>query len=280
MVINFNIERLEGLLQDFYRITGLTVSVWDADFNMLAYQPKQMCGFCRRIREYPEGRKRCYQSDKAVCSECAATGKPATRICHAGLMDSAVPIKFRSEILGFMMFGQATGADKTEAYPKIRELSRELGADYGQLIELYGELDAYDDEKIRAAAHILEMSARFLWLSEHIEIKSDPSASLLASYVRKNISGDLSLDAIRRGTGLSKNRLYSLAHNTFGTSLGDYIASVRIKEAKRLLASTDLSVAEVCERVGVHDYNYFSKFFKNHTGISPSQYRKNYPFEM
>ena len=280
MVINFNVERLEKLLYDFYRITGLTVSVWDANLNMLGYQPKEMSGFCRKIREYPEGARRCFLSDKTVCGECAATGKPATRICHAGLVDNALPIKFQDEILGYMMFGQVVSEDRKKAYPRIRKLSDDLGINYDELIKLYNELDTYNEEKITSAANILKMSARYLWLSEYIEIKNDPSASLISDFVHNNLKEDLSILEICARTGISKNRLYRISHESFGMSIGEYISSVRVKEAKRLLTSTDLSISDICNRVGIQDYNYFSKFFKHHTGVSPSRYRKKHPIEL
>ena len=150
MVINFNTERLDKLLYDFYLLTGLTVSVWDANLNMLGYQPKEMCNFCRKIREYSEGNRRCFLSDKEVFNECERTGQPATRVCHAGLIDNAVPIKFQDKILGYMMFGQAVGADKKKAYPSIRKVSKDLNIDCDLLMKYYGELDVYNEEKIKA----------------------------------------------------------------------------------------------------------------------------------
>ena len=280
MVINFNIERLDKLLYDFYRLTGLTVSVWDTNLSMLGYQPKEMCGFCRKVREYPEGNRRCFLSDKEVLGECARTGQPATRMCHAGLVDNAVPIKFQDKILGYMMFGQAVGTDKKKAHSRIRKVGRDLNIDCDTLIKYYDELDPYDDEKIRSAANILKMSARYLWLSDHIEIKRDPTAGLIEHYVKSHIGNDLSLQTICKETGVSKNKLYRISHENFGMSIGDYITSMRIKEAKHLLVSTDMQISAVCERVGIRDYNYFSKFFKHHTGVTPSYYRKNYPFQM
>lgn len=280
MIISFNVERLDKLLYDFYRITGLTVSVWDANLNMLSHQPKEMNGFCRKIREYPEGKLRCFLSDKAVCSECRVLGKPVTRICHAGLVDNAMPIKFHNEILGYMMFGQVVREDKEKSYPEIKKLSKDLGIDYDMLINLYNQLDMYDEEKINAAANILKMSTRYLWLSEYIEIRNDPLASLIEEYVHRNIGSELSLRKICKETGVCKNRLYKISHESFGMPIGDYITSVRVKEAKHLLITTNLPISEICGRVGIQDYNYFSKFFKHHTGVSPSKYRSNYPFEM
>ena len=280
MVINFNIERLDKLLYDFYRVTGLTVSVWDANLNMLGFQPKEMCSFCRKIREFPEGNVRCFLSDKEVINECARTGQPATHICHAGLVDNALPIRFQNEILGYMMFGQVVSDSKDMAAKRIKKISYDMGIDPKLLFELYEELDVYDKEKIYAAANILEMSVRYLWRSEYMEIKQDSYAALLENYVMDNISEDLSLKSICNELKISKNHLYKISHGCFGMSIGDYISFVRIREAKHLLTSTSHPISRISELVGIKDYNYFSKFFKSHTGISPMKYRKKYPFEI
>lgn len=275
MVINFNIEKLDKLLYDFYRITGLTVSLWDAHLNMLSYQPKEMSGFCRKIRETADGKYRCFLSDMAVCKECAKTGKPAMHICHAGLVDNAMPIKFQDEILGYMMFGQVVVSNKEKSSERIKALSEQLGIDYSELFSLYNALDVYDEEKIFAAANVLKMSTRYLWLSEHIELKYDSQAAQIEKYVRENISGELSVKEICSELGISKNRLYKISHERFGMPIGDYISSARIAEAKRILTSTAIPINQINEMVGISDYNYFSKFFKMHAGISPRKYRKN-----
>ena len=99
MLINFNIERLDRLLYDFYHITGITVSIWDSQINQLGFQPKEMRSFCRAIRSSKKGEQLCLQSDRELCMECAKTGKAVSRYCNAGLIDTAVPIKFKDTIL-------------------------------------------------------------------------------------------------------------------------------------------------------------------------------------
>jgi two-component system response regulator YesN len=51
------------------------------------------------------------------------------------------------------------------------------------------------------------------------------------------------------------------------------LVHVRLEAAKELLGSTDLKSAEVAERIGYPDINYFSYFFKKNFGISPREYR-------
>ena len=280
MYINFKIEKLDKLLFDFYRLTGLTISVWDDKMNQLSYQPKEMCGFCKKIKSCKKGKERCYVSDKALFLKCAETGKPETHRCHAGLIDTAVPIKFNDTILGFLIFGQAVDGKETRVEEGLKKLSAELGIDFNELDDLYRELEPYDAEKIKAAGNILKTSAGYLWLSDYIEIGYNTAASRINDYVKSNLTERLSLTKICKKTGISKNRLYEISREQFGMTVGKYITSLRLSEAKHLLTSTDLSVREISERVGIIDYNYFIRLFKKAVGVTPLKYRNGFPFNL
>jgi AraC family transcriptional regulator of arabinose operon len=53
--------------------------------------------------------------------------------------------------------------------------------------------------------------------------------------------------------------------------------TLRMREARRLLVETDLTVAEVARKVGFEDPLYFSRCFRHLTGVPPSHYRARYP---
>lgn len=280
MLINFNIEKLDKLLQDFYNLTGLTISVWDANFQQLSFQPKEMCNFCRIIKNSPSGKQRCYLSDKTLCMECSKTGKPATHKCHAGLIDTAIPISFKDSVMGYMMFGQVSESFDKDIHENIKKLASEIKVNANDLLEAYAELDTYDQTKTVSAANILKMATRYLWLSEYIEIGYNTIASQIDDYIKANIKQDISVQLLCDTFGISKNRLYEVSHDFFHKTIGNHIVSLRIGEAKRLLNSTNLPIHEIGELVGIKDYNYFTKFFKLHVGITPSKYRKTFPFNI
>ena len=48
-----------------------------------------------------------------------------------------------------------------------------------------------------------------------------------------------------------------------------------MEDAKKLLCREELSIDEVADMVGYHDYFYFTKAFKKYVGMSPSMYRKS-----
>ena len=53
-----------------------------------------------------------------------------------------------------------------------------------------------------------------------------------------------------------------------------YIHAFRIEKAGILLRNTESSIAEIAESVGFDDFSYFAKVFKQHTGVTPREYRK------
>jgi len=54
----------------------------------------------------------------------------------------------------------------------------------------------------------------------------------------------------------------------------EYLAKVRIEEAKRLLESTQWTTTRIAFEVGHSDQSYFCKVFKKNEGISPYSYKK------
>lgn len=278
MIINFNVTKLNTLLLDFYRITGLTISIWDSNFNQLSYQPNDMPTFCRLIKNTKLGNKRCFESDKKLCCLSLKTNEPQTHRCHAGLIDTAIPIKFKDSVLGYMMFGQATETEsKEEINDQIKKLSSELKLDEGDLRKAHSELTKYQPEIIKSAANILKMATRYLWLADMIKINNDDLTTKIDEYIRANIEKKITIDLLCKEFNVSKNKLYALTKSHLNMTIGNYVQKVRIDMAKNLLTTTELPIYEICSAVGIDEYNYFSKVFKKEVGVTPSQYRKQFP---
>jgi two-component system response regulator YesN len=59
-----------------------------------------------------------------------------------------------------------------------------------------------------------------------------------------------------------------------GISFLEYLTSVRISIAKRLLKEASMPILEACLEVGYQDPSHFAKIFKKKEGVYPSEYRK------
>jgi AraC-like DNA-binding protein len=84
---------------------------------------------------------------------------------------------------------------------------------------------------------------------------------------------EFSLEAASARAGVSKNHLSFEFSRETGETFTEYVARVRIDEAKRLLATTQLLVYEVGARVGYPSVEHFSRVFKKLAGVSPVKFR-------
>ena len=58
-----------------------------------------------------------------------------------------------------------------------------------------------------------------------------------------------------------------------------YLIELRIERARQLLRETELTVTQICHRVGFNSLSHFTTTFRQHTGLSPSAYRRRRDWE-
>lgn len=73
--------------------------------------------------------------------------------------------------------------------------------------------------------------------------------------------------------GISLNYLNRTVKNATGKPVSTWIDIARLNKAKRLLKDTEERVIDIAAAVGMYDQAYFSRFFRQHTGMSPSEFR-------
>ena len=86
---------------------------------------------------------------------------------------------------------------------------------------------------------------------------------------------DVNLQALADGCNMSVSHFMREFKRVTGTSPKKHQQTLRINNAKQLLSSTELTVAEVASLCGFSDPLYFSRLFKKVVGVSPPEYRKN-----
>ena len=91
-------------------------------------------------------------------------------------------------------------------------------------------------------------------------------------YIHRHYADDLSLNTLAEVLHMTPGYVSRLFSRESGTTYRKYLTELRVEKAKELLATTSLSIAEVCDRVGFNDYFHFLKTFKRLTGTSPGKY--------
>lgn len=84
----------------------------------------------------------------------------------------------------------------------------------------------------------------------------------------------LTLNEVAAKNHVSPNYLSYLFKKTTGYNLWEYVIKLRMEESRRLILHTDLRRYEISERVGYESPEHFSKIFKKHFGVSPSEMKK------
>ncbi|MFA6567624.1 MAG: AraC family transcriptional regulator [Victivallales bacterium] len=85
----------------------------------------------------------------------------------------------------------------------------------------------------------------------------------------------ITLDQLSRHCGLGTSRLSELFRIAFGMSPMQYVDELKIKKARQLLTYSDMNISQIAEYLGFGSVNYFSRFFKSHCGIRPSEITAN-----
>ncbi len=92
-------------------------------------------------------------------------------------------------------------------------------------------------------------------------------------YIRIHYKEGISLEQAAEALNITPEYLSMLFKREMGMNFSVFLKEFRISHAKRLLKETDMKVYEVAEACGYNNSNYFTKVFKEVTGISPADYR-------
>lgn len=117
--------------------------------------------------------------------------------------------------------------------------------------------------------------------SNKIEISNEENDQLandriqeIYTYINENYREKISLSELCFLFGTNKTTLCNKFRKVYGETIVSYINKKKIKEAKKLLRSTDLNLTEISSRVGFSSVYYFSRIFKQYENQSPTNYIK------
>lgn len=149
------------------------------------------------------------------------------------------------------------------------ETSYQLGEIYIQKIESARDVNTLTNISQKLLIDYSERVASF----KHPQTNHDKINEAM-HYIRENCQKRLMVEDIAEIVGLSKEYLSSKFIQATGITLPNYINQQKITEAKQLLHFTDLSLSEIAEYLSFSSQSYFQSIFKNMTGYTPTEYRK------
>lgn len=273
VTVEYNVKKIDAMLRDFYNATGIDMDLLRSDFTPAGTHRLHNTNYCSIVQSTEEGKHACHASDAQLLAKCAATGQVQTHICHAGLVDVAIPIVYNDAILGYIIFGRMK---PSMDFSSLENHLLQLGLPIDAAKAAYLQIPFFEEEKIRSLSNIATLMVKFILLENVLTPKTTGNIEKAVAYINSNLHKELSVQDICRVSSISKTLLYDSFHQRFHCTVSDYINARRVDRSKELLTHTDTSIEEISQKVGFSSASYYSKIFKKYTGTSPLQYRKSY----
>ncbi len=135
----------------------------------------------------------------------------------------------------------------------------------------------HENEVTSSFYHIREWVQNIMTAyNECIGSDSDASNAVaeVRAYIKDHLDEELSRESLSRLVYLNPDYLSHLFKKEVGLSLTNYVIKERIEESKRLLSNTDMSIQDIAIKCGFQNISYYSRQFKNLTGMTPREFRK------
>ena len=272
MDIRYDEKKLSEILESVYELLRTPISIFDGDFKYITSYPPSgyLTEYCSLIRESEERRALCYKSDETYCALCKREGRTVSYVCHAGVHETVMPIRFDERIVGYIMFGEYRSENDS---PEISAYAERNGIDKQRLEEAYRGLTALSVRQVEATENILKSCVLEFWLSDAILFRETGLIEKIKHFIDENLAEPLRAEDICKKFFISRQRLYTLFGESYGVPVKSYILEKKMEKARRLLLTSEKSVAEIAAATGFGDYNNFIQRFKKMNGKTPLKYR-------
>lgn len=156
-----------------------------------------------------------------------------------------------------------------QAYYELMAFVKEIAEEHNLSIRLNHDFDDFQGFE--------SFKSYILAIFNQLSQRKTPSYSFIISkcikYVEENYTENISLSDLAEYTHKSKSYLSTLFKLETNVNFSIFLINFRIEKAKQLLKKTDNKVYEIAEKVGFNNPYYFSKVFKETTGLCCKDYR-------
>ena len=157
--------------------------------------------------------------------------------------------------------------------PFIKKLSSDnlMESRFRSLFERFERKSVFERQELSCALERILLEAARCAIGEK---RGERELGASLKYIHDHYNSEIKIPELAKMENLSNSRFVARFTSAIGASPMQYIVELRLRYACDLLENTDMSVKEVASLSGYDDPHFFSKLFKKHIGLSPSEYRK------
>jgi AraC-like DNA-binding protein len=265
----------------FSGATGLPLNIRAHDSWSPAHHGKtDHDSFAAILARFNKARAACLRAQTDASQKPVSTTRTVT--WFAGLSESAVPVYAGDHILGFLETGEVMLKIPTKKH--FASVTRQLRAwgyktDWKQLERAYFRSRVLLPDQYHAMLGLLNIFAQQLsaLINQMMLEKNNGEPPLVLKareYIDKHKTEALSLTDVAKAAGGSVFHFCKVFHKGTGLTFTDYVARVRLEDARARLLNPNLRVSEIAYDVGFQSLTQFNRTFKRVLGQSPSESRK------
>ena len=274
MKVHFDVEKLQKVMSDFYACTKITMTLFDRNLNCITdvgeWQP-----YCLQIGNKPELLDKCSGCNHDNCVKSLDKRGAVMYTCHAGVAEAVAPIFQNDTFIAYLMIGKFRDAEeKYSSAAMVAEAAEKYGLDTQKMLEAYYKLPVLDKKGIDSVISLLEIVIYYFTGEKFFHYDHSVQFTSIDRYIEDNLSEKITVEDICNHFRIPRHLLYATFDHESGETIQEYIIKKRIRKAQHLLSSTNLSVSQISTQVGYPEYNYFFRIFKDRTGTTPLNYRK------
>lgn len=135
---------------------------------------------------------------------------------------------------------------------------------------LFGEIMSAKEDINMKAVEWMQMIISIIRMKQDDKISDTVKTAM--NYIHENYNQNISLNDISSMVGVSLQYFSKIFKDETGYKFVEWVNKLRINKAKELMGTTQLTVKEVCFKVGYNDPNYFSRIFKKYENVAPTEY--------
>jgi AraC-like DNA-binding protein len=264
----------------FTKATGLPLALRPLDYWQLEHQGKKHQNpFCALLAERPATLSVCLQAHQDMIDHTGIL--PHTVTCPFGLTETAVPVRLGADVIGYLRIGQVLRhmPVKSDATKVSREVERHGVRFSGEIRKAWEKNPLISPDKYNAIVRLLTFFAEQLSaLTNQIVLEKQnaepPLVQKAREYIDEHKTEPLALSAVAKAAGASVFHFCKVFHNATGLKFTDYVARVRLDDARTQLLNPNRRVSEVAYDVGFQSLTQFNRTFKRVFGQSPSEFRE------
>ena len=263
----------------FTKATGLPLTLRPVEFWQLAHHGKKHENpFCALLAERPATLAVCLKAHEDMIDHTGLL--PHTVTCPFGLTETAVPVKLGTRVIGYLRIGQVLrhAPAKSDESKVLRELKRHGALFTQELRKAWEKNPLIVPDRYNAIVRLLSFFAEQLSaLANQLVIESQnvepPLVIKAREYIEKHKTEELSLADVAKAAGSSVFHFCKVFHKATGLKFTDYVARVRLEDARNRLLNPNLRVSEIAYDVGFQSLTQFNRTFKRVFGQSPTKFR-------